>query len=608
MEKTPVISSSYMKTPNLYDLFANKKINGGYYFQKANDNRKGQSLDENTNFNEHKFVVACDYKKKDGKIGKVYFSCKNPCEFYYEMIKLPEHKRNFYEVVTVELNPLQKMRFDIDAQTCEFSKEQVEETVKNIIINTKNIIEGRSVKCINIPNVNFYVFNSSTETKHSYHIILDGYVFAQKELIGIYKNVCERLDSKYRDIVDNSVYKTNQQFRLCMNAKMGKNNYKKRNGFNTNNINISLFEASLIGNYNGNIEVQMNEDIKNEELISSVDIGDYDVDIVVAKANEHFQANLFESGNMSGNIVWLKGTNLYHGNFECPECKRVHTGMNSHVKLYGKKQAMYWFCNRTKDKVKGIYLGDLKPEEKNDEPTPIEKEKYEKIKKEKIEREFNSIIKEYENFVFDNKNIEVKEYRDRYLPIIPNGYKTYYIKSDMGTDKTGKIVRFMHDNNIKSVKSLTFRVNLAIAQKGRFSEPYNEKTLDFKLYNENNYNNDSEIEVSGEDYNFNLAMWKMDGYPLPENLDKKSNGNSKPVKLDEYYEIRQAESLWKLDGQPLPKYLIIDEIYSFMQQMDKGCHGKKLLENREMFLTLLKNCDTVIFADAFLDANTIYDQ
>ena len=167
------------------------------------------------------------------------------------------------------------------------------------------------------------------------------------------------------------------------------------------------------------------------------------------------------------------------------------------------------------------------------------------------------------------ENLDYAEITDRFLPILPDGYKTIILDAQMGSGKTEqiiwRIIREEEKSDTCSTLSLVFRVKLGYAQQGRFAQTI--------------YDN-----ITGEKVRDGLSFTMYSA---------KTNSKCKR-------EIRQAESLHKFDGDVFD-ILIVDECISFLRQMDRGCHGKFLWPSRHRFLELIAKSKIVIFADAFMD-------
>ena len=164
----------------------------------------------------------------------------------------------------------------------------------------------------------------------------------------------------------------------------------------------------------------------------------------------------------------------------------------------------------------------------------------------------------YMNYITDKVN-------QRFIPysIVENiDLKTdtiTHIKSHLGSGKTTIIKNFIKNNpSIKKIIYFAPRVLFA-------RDIYNDlKDVDFKLY----------------------STLKKDDY---EETDKI---------------IIQLESTWKVKRQ---KYdlIVIDEVESVLKQLVSKDTNKNIVETYKTFEYILKNCNTIITADAFLSNNSI---
>jgi len=113
-----------------------------------------------------------------------------------------------------------------------------------------------------------------------------------------------------------------------------------------------------------------------------------------------------------------------------------------------------------------------------------------------------------------------------------------------------------------------------------------------------NYINENSLDIKSIAFltaKKSLASW-MDEYSNDNLNDRKVYNYMKDNIADKSNIIVQAESLWKVKGTY--EVTVIDEITSFLEEMDSGLHGDKLDFNRDKLMMLLLSSRQVICLDA----------
>jgi hypothetical protein len=201
----------------------------------------------------------------------------NYLEFANYMIKnTPVEKRCYYE--TIFGTSSQKPYFDIEFytykekppdNTTDFylhdseADESVRCLVKSVLDELNEITSSENALVQNKSHI--LVFTSHSEERRSYHVIVEGYCVPDyKENKEFHDRVMKRVPEKWKGIVDHSMYKSLQQFRIVGNTKWKSNryktisseltlNFKGRTGWiprvkpeSQEHMLVILFEASLI--------------------------------------------------------------------------------------------------------------------------------------------------------------------------------------------------------------------------------------------------------------------------------------------------------------------------------------------------------------------------
>ena len=182
-----------------------------------------------------------------------YYVFDDKDEFKKFIYNLEDEERVYNEII---FDNIQKFRIDLDYNRDEennideLSYENINDFVEMIIktfyklLKTKKIIKNKE------NNPKYYLFDSSTDNKYSYHIVFDFYLANSTQCKKLAYELLDNLKTKVRkyklpkiliNTFDTSVYKTIQSFRLPFNQKHGKNNIKKC----VNEKDLSLFDAMI---------------------------------------------------------------------------------------------------------------------------------------------------------------------------------------------------------------------------------------------------------------------------------------------------------------------------------------------------------------------------
>jgi hypothetical protein len=157
----------------------------------------------------------------------------NYLEFARFMVKdTKTEERCFYEVIDGEKS--QRPYFDIDLSPTgiNLSLEEADESIKCLVQQIYleiNEIMGID-NCLVTNNSHILVFTSHSTEKLSYHVIVEGFsVSNYKENRAFFERVVNRMPEKWKKIVDHSMYKSIQQFRIAFNTKFKTTRYKTLN-------------------------------------------------------------------------------------------------------------------------------------------------------------------------------------------------------------------------------------------------------------------------------------------------------------------------------------------------------------------------------------------
>ncbi len=196
--------------------------------------RGGALLDYET-FEDNNLIVC--HKLKFLNFGRFH----NYLEFAKYMIKnTPAENRCYYE--TIFGDKTQRPYFDIEFYTSisgvkpeggeegfylkeEEADMSVECLVDCILEELKE--QTRNENPLNVNKSHIFVFTSHKSDKKSYHVVVEGFsVGNYKENKEFHDRLMRRMPDKWKDIVDHSMYKSLQQFRIAGNMKWQSNRIK----------------------------------------------------------------------------------------------------------------------------------------------------------------------------------------------------------------------------------------------------------------------------------------------------------------------------------------------------------------------------------------------
>lgn len=345
----------------------------------------------------------------------------------------------------------QKFKLDIDIKN-------------NNEIDIINLLECcvEAVKTIlKIPNCKVYHYDSSGEGIISKHIIFDIYfsnVFKCKALYDRVILYLDRLNIKdtLTSIVDGSVYKTIQGFRLPNHRKYNSNRIKKPCN---DTINI---EMGMIKNYNKTYEPLLFDERVHEECITtdyyslSNDILDNDTIKEILKLSEEYTKHFIYRNSINNMLIFDRVTAG-----ECSICKRVHDCENSLYIIYTDKNIKI-HCRR--NDFNFININIKNPSINNN----ITYTKSQVIK--------NNLFKIFidTNEMFDgyfNENNKIIFNSDTIKPFeFINDTNTLIIHSNVKTGKTKMLKSHIENNNYKNIIFISFRILFTCEIKSKFDK------------------------------------------------------------------------------------------------------------------------------------------
>lgn len=491
---------------------------------------------------------------------------------------LKKEDKVYYEVIFGD--DIQKFKLDIDIKRYKKYNSVTDECYININDKIKineliNDLIKSTFDLINCNKFKYYIYDSSDYKNLiiSKHIIFDFYIYNSNEAKELYNKLISVISKKYNNniikLIDNTIYKTQQCFRLPHHTKINNKRYKECENHKDDNV-----VAGMIKNYlNEKIHVIKITNENEEE--SSINNNDGDVS---ENHNNHQWTN--DLGKISCKtktnkvqeipeeiieIILEKGKN-YLNNFKirntisnkiifdrlragfCEICKRIHENENSlYIIVYDNKFRIY--CRRNEEKYIEINI------KTND--TNIKMNKYIMLKN-NLKKE-NNVIGYYN---FDNyfKKDNLISYNNNKLKEFDfKNKKVLIIHANVKIGKTKELNKYLKDNpDIKNVIIISFRILFSVELKSKFKEFTN--YLDIK---------------------------------------KKSYSLKDINKI-----IIQLDSLYKLNIDITPDLLILDESESILNQFSSP-YIKNIKMIWEIFQFLLKTSKKILFMDANITCRSI---
>lgn len=367
-----------------------------YTYLKSNDqeNKKEKALLECEILEDTNLVVA--HKMIFMQFGRF----NSYLDFAKYMIHntIPE-QRCFYEMIFG--NKSQRIYFDIEFFTRQETSDiqnivpenEADESIRVlcqcILEELKNILQTENPLRLNESHI--LVFTSHKDHKKSYHIVVEGFCVNNfKENKEFHDRVVKRFPSQWHHIIDHSMYKSLQQFRIVGNTKYENNRYKVLNEELTlspygngwipkvepdsdNHKLILLLESSLISHILSCIMLpsiideekevtyrNRNSPTTTHSPLSSQDIRKA-IELCYKYAGLEYGDPRFPYSYLStvedngiSSLILMKRLRPS----TCAICNRVHEHENPYLIICGDNRDVYLDCRRNADNKK-LYVGSL---------------------------------------------------------------------------------------------------------------------------------------------------------------------------------------------------------------------------------------------------------
>lgn len=476
-------------------------------------------------------------------------------------------------------NQKKKIYFDVDGK--KDTLPEIKELLKKVFPNCELQISGSITK--------IQKKDLTTETKYSFHIVLSNYYLNNLTEFKLLKNwISKHCSDLY---IDDKVYTNNRMMKAINQSKGDKRIQKYIEG--SEDIAKHLITCFF------------DENCKHAlEYIPKFEESDFDEQIVKTnKNNKKIKKSQKTKSNIKLEVNNLKQLNLKEPDIDIHTCSPLEliniipnnkTGTENFlchtitwsVALYCNTNNVcfedFWKWARKKSSIKSRrqkYIKIWDQMNKMDISIKQVKRKHIILILEKFYPRINvnNIVKEFKKMhdviptkIIDRQFLKSSDY--------DKDVKYTIISSGMGSNKTGSIIEFIHNNGINVITGnkkeyennfifITPRKTLAanVAKKIRES---NIKVLHY-------------LETS-------------------KNLTDKINELSSSKNI-----IIQNESLHYLSIGKKFNIIVVDEMESVINTWISSTHGNNLKQNWKIFQNLLKNAKKIFFLDAFITMRTI---
>lgn len=337
-------------------------------------------------------VVCLNFVNKNNYLEYIYAFFDSYVDFFEYKKQFQPHHCSFYEVVNFN----QKPHFDIDINMATLIENYYpdQKIYYNDLLSDGNLLVEtliRSIKIIMEPNVlvlerDVLVYTSHGNDKLSYHIIIDNWchhdhVEAKAFHDKVVFYTAALLQGRFVEYIDDSVYKTNQNFRM-----LGSHKYDNRR--------TKIFQPEFT--YRGNV-IRHQSRNKEGKLFEMQEFAKSLITFT-AECNllqSFYKKRLYNRYNYElseQNIKDIEGLLMTHfkGAYSireiydntillttvvrvmCPICKRVHQHENPKLLIF--KNDISWSCRRTDERYFLGTLENMKYELIQDQPLDIQEE------------------------------------------------------------------------------------------------------------------------------------------------------------------------------------------------------------------------------------------
>ncbi len=197
------------------------------YYDKNTFTDKAREAERRRRVALGQFVMQCD-RPGGSKQFRVF---ANVDAAYNFIIAQPQHERTFYETI-FDVHPARKPYFDLDIIPTETDPLSHSELLSLLLTEIKRVI-GPDLDLVD--DIGVYSSHAADGSKFSYHVVVCGYhVHSNEDAKNFAKTIRDGMiaatpgpQAQYiMKVMDLSVYKNLQQFRILSCSKLGRNRFK----------------------------------------------------------------------------------------------------------------------------------------------------------------------------------------------------------------------------------------------------------------------------------------------------------------------------------------------------------------------------------------------
>jgi hypothetical protein len=317
---------------------------------------------------------------KGNEVSRYFIAFKDFIDFIKYYHDLASTERQYHEVILEDSQ--QKIRYDIDLEN---EKLDYETMITLSDVTLELLIEGTVDAMYKKFNINIdlqkdvciYSSHSGMDAekkKRSYHIIIGNYFFESNEDVKQFcLEVINTIPTELRGYVDDSVYKSKQNFRILYSHKPESNRYKVP-------VDTWIYEGEEIHHIIANGETPVSEGHEfflrvSESLITFCggckclamaaplrpreafkgEEAPEKINLAIEKLNEQYYNGKFPykfSGVSNGYILLSRTSPMF-----CPICSRVHDAENAFMTI--SEGMVSFYCRRNKEKSIKLFLSPI---------------------------------------------------------------------------------------------------------------------------------------------------------------------------------------------------------------------------------------------------------
>lgn len=294
-------------------------------------------------------VLICIISKVGNENRRIYRLFDSHLDFIIFSETFPQNVRHFFEIIHGDRQ--QKIYFDVEIPQ--------KEGISNLSKYSKSVIEHLLSAILDFSNFcgcpltldDIYLYESNSDIKKSYHVIVDRIVPNHQQNRLFYSNVLERIPEEFQCYIDKSVYSSLQQFRCLTSQKPDSNRPKlllsnwifgrfhgkfNDEGFKDWLLHVHYYYRSLVTYtseskefvFSADILKSLDQSVKKKQVEKSTI---HDTQILEAvqlfESSEH--SSVYQYSSRSEGIVHLKRLKPAY----CPICERNHDNDNAFLTL-----------------------------------------------------------------------------------------------------------------------------------------------------------------------------------------------------------------------------------------------------------------------------------